>query len=398
MQFAVTYKLKKHTWVVNEKGKAQELNDLVDKMDFLGSLQEGDEVYLPFGSGADKFALAAIQHSAKVFRIPTTKMAEFMKDIEPEPEPEVMEDVEPEEPERPEPDEIGYGEDRDKRGSRTNKARARRLMELAKDRPELFYFVRPKDSDVLIIGNLLKRYYIIQEDVRKPAQQRLFIERAEAMLLEPRPEGDRKMVMKRLQDEIKEHPLFLPAIEEEKRLYQEIDRFVRGLPIFGPVFGDIVGVGGVIAGRILYAIADVRRFPDEGHLKNYAGYGFERPGPSQNANEMPIQRRRKKRASSWNRVLKQGIFLFCDQANRRPGTFWGDILLAKKEELRARFPRVVTETRKTPEGDVKVRMYTKGHIHNMAMRYVGQKFLCQVFQRWQDFEGIRREEPDSEVA
>ncbi|MEK9155002.1 MAG: transposase [Patescibacteria group bacterium] len=319
MRHGVEYGLKKAV-VALEEGQEILLDSSEKKLDFVSKISEKDEFYLPFGSGADKFALACAKKGAKIFRIPTAKLAELRKG---------------------------------KSGEY-----AQLLLETAQNSPEFFYSIQGKDIKILEVGMLLQQYYIVQKEIRMKAQQRLFAALEDDFLVRGEPVAE---LEKELRREIAEHPMFAPALKEEKRLYRAIDKAVKDLPIYQSLFKPIKGVGAVIAGRIIYGIQDIRRFPNEAHLKNYAGYGFS--GNNQ------IQKRRKGEVASWNNFLKQGIFLFTDQVNRRSNCLpWNKMLIERKEYERQKFPDI-----------------SKGHIHAKACRYLGQKFLEYIFRKWRKF-------------
>lgn len=313
------------------------LKNINEKIEFVQGLTADDEIYLEFGSGADKFALSCLKKGAKVFRIPTTVFKKWRNGAD-----------------------------------KSNDAAL--LLELAENTPELFYEAQAKDMAVLEIGLLLQKYYVIQDDIRKKAEQRLFLVASDDLLVKGEPIADME---KTLRKEIAEHPMFAGAKKEEERIYREIDKLVRNTPIFKEVFAPIKGVGGVIAGRIIYGIQDIRRFKSEAHLKNYAGYGFNKAGE--------IQKRRKGEIASWNKFLKQGVYLFTDQVNRRADSQpWHDMLTRRKEYEREKFPEPVVKK----VGGENKKFFTNGHIHNKAMHYVGQKFLEHVWRQWRRFEEV----------
>jgi hypothetical protein len=332
MKYAVDYGMYEAK-VMDEEGNKSSLKDVNAKIEFINSLGIDDEIYLEFGSGADKFALACLKKGVKVFRLPTAVLKP-MRD-----------------------------KDKDKD--------AELILKLALESSELFYKARKKDEKVLEIGLLLQKYYIVQEDIRKKAFQRLFLAEADQLLVDGEPVAD---LEKKLRDEIAKHPMFAGALTEEKRIYRQIDKLVREMPLFKAVFEPIKGVGGVIAGRIIYAVADIRRFPSFPTFKNYAGYGFNTDGRA--------QRRKKGELASWNRIFKQAVYLFCDQVVRRKEKCqpWHDILMARKAYEREKFSEIEVKNGK--------KFFTKGHIHNKAFRHLGQKFLKHIWTEWRRFEGI----------
>ncbi|MFA5777551.1 MAG: transposase [Parcubacteria group bacterium] len=335
MQYGIDYGMKKAV-VVTEKGKTITLDDVSKKIEFVNSLNPEDAVYLEFGAGADKFALSCVQKDISVFRIPTTVFSSW-------------------------------------RNGNDKKDDAKLMLELAQNTPELFYPVAAKDVDILKIGLMLQKYYVVQDDIRKPAEQRLFLTMADDLLVRGEPVAD---LEKALRKQIAEHPMFLGAIEEEKKIYKEMEKFIRKVPLYQAIFEPIKGVGPVIAGRIMYGIQDIRRFSTPAKLKNYSGYGFFEDGSA--------QRRKKGEVFACNKFLKQGVFLFTNQVNRGTNPEWKERLIQRKAFERSKFPEVVIKE----IGGEKKKYFTDGHIHLKGCRYIGQKFLEYIWREWRRFEGI----------
>lgn len=333
MKHGVDYALKTATIIAGENGRTLKLKDADEKLQFVSLLTNKDEVYLEFGSAAEKFSSACLKNGAQVFRMPTNIIKQLRNKYEKQ-----GAEISPEIFRMPNDAEI--------------------ILEAALQTPEVFYKISTKDTKVMELGRLLQKYYIVQKDIRKKAGQRLFMAEADALLAQGNPVAELEETLRK---QISEHPMFAGALKEEKKIYKEIGLFVSELPIYQEIFKPIKGVGVIIAGSIICAIGDIRRFATPAHLKNYAGYGFHTDGSA--------QKRKRGQVASWNEKLKQAVYLFCDQVNRRKKTKWNDMLLARKDYERQKFPDA-----------------TKGHIHAKAMRYVGQKFLEHIWRAWRQFE------------
>lgn len=320
-RFGVDHALKGVTIVATEDGRTIKLKDVNEKIEFARSLSSADEVYLEFGSAAEKFSLACLKNGAQVFRMPTNIIKQL-------------------------------------RGTDDKKQDANIILETVLSMPEVFYKIQAKDAKVMELGLLLQKYYIVQEDIRKKAGQRLFMAEADNLLAKGEPVAELEETLRK---QISEHPMFAGALKEEKKIYKDIKLLASELPVYQEIFKPIPGVGGVIAGRIICAVGDIRRFTTPAHLKNYAGYGFYTDGSA--------QKRKRGQVASWNKGLKQAVYLFCDQTNRRKGTKWNNMLLARKAYEQQKFPEA-----------------TKGHIQAKALRYVGQKFLEHIWRQWRTFE------------
>jgi transposase len=158
------------------------------------------------------------------------------------------------------------------------------------------------------------------------------------------------------------------------------------------IFEPIEGVGPSIAGGIIAAIGDIRRFQKKENLIAFCGLHSLRPdGQKWQKGEVPtgaiMARQRRGQVSNWNRSSRQSLFLLGDQFNRRPESEWGKKLLANKQALRERHPEVVTN-------DQGKKRYNDGHIHKLAVWMTLRQFLKFLHREWWKLEGRNMLEPD----
>ncbi len=319
-----------------------------DKLDLLEKLGPDDKLFLEFAGGSDKFARAASRKDSQVLRVPTFVFKNFRQE--------------------------------NKLGNEIHLA----LMKMAKKSPESFYPMQKVDEDITHLRFLSRAYWIIQKRIRIPTQLRLSGVYRDLFLLENDIEG--VDLESRLKEEFADLPLFQAALNEEKRFEEGIKDCLKQIPVYKEVFVPIKGCGHLIAGRIIGEIVDIKRFPSKHHLKSYARLHHNLDGT--------VPRREKGKVSSGNDYLRDGVYQFCDQTNRRPDSFWGQKLLKRKQyELDKIFPDMSKVTVKT-KGVQKfysdgVNEIAFGHIHNKAKRYVGQKFLECIYSRWNEFERLQ---------
>ena len=102
---------------------------------------------------------------------------------------------------------------------------------------------------------------------------------------------------------------FLASMKSEKK---KLEKLLQNDPVYRLVFDPIPGCGTLISGRIMAAIVDIRGFMSLPKLKAFAGYHHFADGSR--------ARRVKGKVSNWNPELKQGVYLFTEQALKMPGT------------------------------------------------------------------------------
>ena len=173
-------------------------------------------------------------------------------------------------------------------------------------------------------------------------------------------------------DKVKANDAVLTAFEIEERAADlALKRACEALPIYNEIFGPISGVGPSIAGRLIASIQDIRRFETKWKLRKFCGVHCMTDGS--------FPRRRTGQTSNWNPDCRQALFLLGDQFNRRPGTVWGDKLRENKVFYRTKYPMPIEV--ENGKGK-KVKKYTDGHIHKMAIWKTLGEFVEWLFQEW----------------
>lgn len=150
----------------------------------------------------------------------------------------------------------------------------------------------------------------------------------------------------------------------EKQLDSDIKAEVKEYPIFQEMKG-VKGVGPMLAAKII-SMVDIERAPTISALWRYAGYAVingERERPT------------KGERLHYNARLKTTLYLIA-------GSF-----------LKAGSPYRVFYDRAKENYQVNRPDWTKGHIHNAAMRKMIKMFLSHLWQRWRDIEGLPTSQP-----
>jgi hypothetical protein len=244
------------------------------------------------------------------------------------------------------------------------------IATLAQEEPSLFYDLRSRDKELIRI----REAYFMRIDAMKEriaCEQRLRQRFIGQIFCNPAgrfPEG----LIEKQYDELKANDIIFRAMsKEEGQRERELQKLVEASDVWQEVFGDIEGMGWAIASRIIAGVGDIRRFETCPKFKAFCGVHVLSDGR--------FPRRRQGELANWHPDLRQALFLFGDQANRRPDSVWGKKLREYKVKLRAKHPEVVV-------GEGGKKKYTDGHIHKMALWRTRTKFAEYLYERWKRFE------------
>jgi hypothetical protein len=317
------------------KGLVRKLDDtwfIASKVpDRFDGLQKGDTVAMLLGGSGDRLAFALSRRGqnigAEVMRVPAFR---FLKE-----------------------------RDKDKD--------AELLVETVQITPAIFYLTRPRDRNIILV---IERYRARMDSMkaRIACEQRIFSNLVGRIFCQPDgvfAEGDIEVMY----NDAKANDAILAALlKEEGKRKRELESALEELDIFQKLFKPLTGIGPSIAGRIIAAVQDIRRFSREAAFKKFCGVHVMLDGR--------FPRRREGEKSDWQPDARQAMYLLADQFNRQQEkTEWGRKLLAYKVSLRATHPEVVT-------GENGKKKYTNGHIHKMAIWRTLTKFAEWLFKEW----------------
>lgn len=242
------------------------------------------------------------------------------------------------------------------------------LLRLFNKQPEMFCPMVDKDADLIFLHHA----FMAREEIKKAriaCGQRIetsLIGRTFFSQQGGYPEGG---LAKALIDAKANNLIFQGLEAEEKKQNRELEKIVRGLPVWEQIFEPIAGVGPVIAAGLIIAIGDIRRFETPAQLKRFLGCC---------PNEQGCLLRLK---DGYNPFGRQALYLLVDQFNRRPDSIWGQKLREYKVKLRMAHPeKVMGPSRSDPSKQVS--RYSDGHIHKMAMWATLGKFLEWLHREW----------------
>jgi len=247
--------------------------------------------------------------------------------------------------------------------------------------PASFYEVGPRDLSLIWLRECL-RSRVDAMKARIACEQRLRQHLIGAIFCSPEgkfPEGgiEKQFDIAKANDKI-----FLALSLEEGRRERELVKACEALDIYTELFKPVVGLGPMIASRIIGAVIDIRRFETKAKLRAFCGAHLLKDGR--------FPRRRNNELANWNGDCRQALFLLGDQFNRRPGSVWGQKLLWAKTKYRTTHPEVLVINGK--------KRYTNGHIHKMATWYTIGKFVEALFRDWWKLEKATAGSKDGQIA
>lgn len=154
-----------------------------------------------------------------------------------------------------------------------------------------------------------------------------------------------------------------------------------------PLFEPIEGVGPSIAGGMIAAVGDIRKFETHPKLWAFCGLHTLKPdGTKFKTGEKPMggimARRRSGQLSNWNPKIRQSLYLLGDQFNRRPNSYWGQKLRENKRLYREKYPEPI----KNEQGKNR---YNDGHIHKMATWKTLRQFTRWLYREWTRLENYQ---------
>ncbi len=406
-------------------------------------LRADDTMLMTMGGSGDQFAVAladrAKQIGAKIFRVPSAKLAHF----------------------REVPD-----KDKD----------AKNIVELWKTFPEWFYAMEPEDRTLTLVRECYRELMDAMKDRIAASQRKRQIFRKQAYLHPEKWDAEREFE-EMFKEYLDQDPGYGALEEQEMECDRALLKALESLPVYREVFKEVEGIGHRIAGRIIASAVDIRRFwvdneeeemqklYKESQRLEYEGRfkedydkifartnaetthfqklqmirSWKRTNGKENeailldraieCHQKRAQLRRKgvnrfvaycgvhvlnggkyeKRLTerqfvrtrvlasgeteghNWSRDARGGLYLASDQFNRRPESAWGQKLRVWKGNIRSRHPEPVSvQKRDKQTGQEKaVTRYTDGHIHRMALWRAATRFARYVYREWTKLEKER---------
>ncbi|MEI8328323.1 MAG: transposase [Candidatus Taylorbacteria bacterium] len=270
------------------------------------------------------------------------------------------------------------------------------LARLAEEHRTEFYETFSRDLDVIDVRNKYRGWKDAMK-ARIGCEQRLFQSHIGTTFCSEAgycPEGSIKKDFEKLRDT----DAVLVALEaEETRRLKELTKAVEALDVYKQIFEYITGLGPRIAARLVYAVVDIRRFKKASQFVAYLGLHVRQK--DKNGKDLPTEkqfpRRRGGEIANWDEENgRQAFWNLADQFNRQKGTTrWSAYLLETKKRLRLKHPTEVIVTVMVDGKEKKIRRYTNGHIHKMAIWRTLTRFAEWLHGEWWKLERSMAETP-----
>lgn len=174
--------------------------------------------------------------------------------------------------------------------------------------------------------------------------------------------------------------LYITTIADEERHMRRLSTIVEEHPLWDAFFKDIRGVGGTMAGVILSEI-DIEKAKYVSSIWKYAGLDvIDGEGRS----------RKKEHLEETEYVDKEG------EVKTKKGITFNPFLKTKlvgvlgSSFLRSggKYREVYDDYKNRIQNSEKHSDKSKGHIHNMAVRYMVKMFLKDLYPVWKEIEGL----------
>lgn len=175
----------------------------------------------------------------------------------------------------------------------------------------------------------------------------------------------------------------------ENQHFARLDAILQDVPIFTEFLAGVRGVGPAMAGVIISEI-DITRARYSSSLWAYAGLDVGQDGRGRSRRKEHLVKRTyadkdgkeaERDSITFNPFLKAKLIGVLGSSFLRAGGHYAEIYREYKHRL---------ET--NPAHDEK----SKGHRHNMAIRYMIKMFLIDLYAKWRAIEGLPVEPPYSE--
>lgn len=170
--------------------------------------------------------------------------------------------------------------------------------------------------------------------------------------------------------------------DEESRHFSRLGAILRDYPIYSQFLADVKGIGPAMAGVIVSEI-DITKAKYPSSLWAYAGLDVASDGRGRSRKAEHLVER--------NYVNKDG------EAAKRVGITFNPFLKTKltgvlaSSFLRAnneRYAKIYNDYKHRLESHEAHKEKTKGHRHNMALRYMVKMFLIDLYRAWRTLEGL----------
>jgi hypothetical protein len=266
----------------------------------------------------------------------------------------------------------------------------RALVWMYESDPTQFRELLPRHRQQVEIEELYKLFEEVQGD-RKSCGLRLYQRAKRFAFTRPEVETSEHVTLEeQYKKMLATDPIHLALEAEEKKIEREALKIMEDMPIYDRVLKPIAGIGPRIALRIIASVPDITAFETAAQFCAFCGvHALGKDGQKMKKGETPpvarggFPRRKRGVVCDWKPTLRQALFLFDDQLNRNPGSYWGARRVAIKTAYREKHPVPVEME---GEGGKKVTRYTNGHLQNMARWKTLNRFCRYLFRELKKLE------------
>jgi len=208
---------------------------------------------------------------------------------------------------------------------------AENLFHLHDLHPNRFYTAEGSDRQIMKLRETLKDWLQAMDD-RIACKQRLRQRSERAAYLSPNGQYPELTIKGRFQKARANSDQLAHLERLEDREFSKVEDVTEKLAVYRQVFEPVTGIKVRIAARIIAGIQEIRRFATPAKLKAYCGVDvrradFERPDSGEDPpelNEGVFPRQKSGHVANWQKMARQGLYLFREQLPRQTGSKWGD--------------------------------------------------------------------------
>ncbi len=270
------------------------------------------------------------------------------------------------------------------------------VAELVRDNVELFYPITRRDRETIALTEIYHQRQEVQR-ARIGCEQRMIQHLIGQIFMNPEGRYPERSVELLYGERKANDVIYQALVKEEKAREKELAKAVALFDVFNVLFANMVGVGVMIATRIIVAVKDVRLFATKHKMKAYMGAHVMQGG---RFGDLPrgaqFPRRRAGMHANWHKDGRQALYLLADQFNKRPDSPWGQQLLKNKLHFRAVHPEAIeveepvvrfVEGRPVVTEKTRLRkIWTDGHVLNSAKWRTITQFVEVLWTDWTELE------------
>lgn len=169
----------------------------------------------------------------------------------------------------------------------------------------------------------------------------------------------------------------------EDQHFRRLGNILKEYPIYNEFLADVKGVGPAMAGVIISEI-DIYKSKYPSSIWKYAGLDVCYDGKGRSRRQEHLEESEYK-AKDGTMKTKKGITFNPFLKTKLVGVLGSSFLRTGQDN---KYAMIYYNYKHRLENNDKYKEHTKGHIHNMAMRYMIKMFLVDLYTAWRTVEGL----------